>query len=801
MRLNNVQRNAGYRDEYIYNIKTGKFYLRAQGDNYKEVTLPGNPDLPTDGGDGGDSNTGNPILETPDFSGSYQQASQEENYGPDVTDSLAVGTVFDVMVFAGQSNMVGRGNWTGVGNWPKSGTSYTMNYDMSGIGVQETTNSFRSKLDSSNGSMQTAFARVYGETAQRRTLLVPAAKGGAKIEEFTSGQVYYSMLLQAVQDAKDLCQAKGWVVNSFTIHWHQGESDQYNLGYAGDIGKYMADLKSIQESIDSDVPNTVDYWVIHRVGIDSGATHNAAVTSGDANKAWNILRAQSAVAAQNPNKFKLGYLNCAKLGGGLHYTQAGYNQWGEESGVIVSNLINDNQELNMWDDDPSLTDVWGVKPEMICTIDSDGKIQQFGTSNLTWPENPSTDADGNINAPLSVAAEDTFARELDDTTSFSIAMNYGSASSGYTRLVYGNPSDWFRVDNNNNAKFNTDETGRTTISLTSLGMTDASGVHIYSDGDGNLKAKNETTTSQNDSEIKSASIAFTAGSGGSIEITSLLDQVVDISIGGFAISTQGNFADYFSWLMFAPSRNVPVQTELFYKFDNSFIDLTNGVGAELTQSGAAPVYASNGDLNQKDTSTIITSNKSFSLKETDEWAFGFELSVPEDFAIDSENHRQPQLATTSSVVGASNTFIMALTLMGAYPMMRLRVDGKTNDVNVESIYTDDGAGTRFQYVAHYVPGSGQIDIYLDGTLTGSLENIAGFDTIFYSTPCKNGEIYTTNLHKTRVLIGSGINPATFLADPTLFNESDPVTSDNRIEMSKSSEIYWKSLEPVETELL
>lgn len=54
MRLNNVQRNAGYRDEYIYNIKTGKFYLRAQGDNYKEVTLPGNPDLPTGGGDGGD---------------------------------------------------------------------------------------------------------------------------------------------------------------------------------------------------------------------------------------------------------------------------------------------------------------------------------------------------------------------------------------------------------------------------------------------------------------------------------------------------------------------------------------------------------------------------------------------------------------------------------------------------------------------------------------------------------------------------------------------------------------------------
>ena len=42
-RLNNAQRKLGYRDEYVYNIKTGKFYTREEGDNYREVTLPTPP--------------------------------------------------------------------------------------------------------------------------------------------------------------------------------------------------------------------------------------------------------------------------------------------------------------------------------------------------------------------------------------------------------------------------------------------------------------------------------------------------------------------------------------------------------------------------------------------------------------------------------------------------------------------------------------------------------------------------------------------------------------------------------------
>lgn len=42
-RLNNAQRKLGYRDEYVYNVNTGKFYVRVPGDNYKEVTLPTPP--------------------------------------------------------------------------------------------------------------------------------------------------------------------------------------------------------------------------------------------------------------------------------------------------------------------------------------------------------------------------------------------------------------------------------------------------------------------------------------------------------------------------------------------------------------------------------------------------------------------------------------------------------------------------------------------------------------------------------------------------------------------------------------
>ena len=39
-KLSNAQRKLGYRDEYVYNAKTQKFYVRIPGENYKEVTLP-----------------------------------------------------------------------------------------------------------------------------------------------------------------------------------------------------------------------------------------------------------------------------------------------------------------------------------------------------------------------------------------------------------------------------------------------------------------------------------------------------------------------------------------------------------------------------------------------------------------------------------------------------------------------------------------------------------------------------------------------------------------------------------------
>ena len=43
MGLNNAQRALGYRDEYVYNINTDKWYIRTPGDNYREVTPGPNP--------------------------------------------------------------------------------------------------------------------------------------------------------------------------------------------------------------------------------------------------------------------------------------------------------------------------------------------------------------------------------------------------------------------------------------------------------------------------------------------------------------------------------------------------------------------------------------------------------------------------------------------------------------------------------------------------------------------------------------------------------------------------------------
>ena len=41
--LSSAQRKLGYREHYVYNVKTKKFYERLPGENYREVTLPVDP--------------------------------------------------------------------------------------------------------------------------------------------------------------------------------------------------------------------------------------------------------------------------------------------------------------------------------------------------------------------------------------------------------------------------------------------------------------------------------------------------------------------------------------------------------------------------------------------------------------------------------------------------------------------------------------------------------------------------------------------------------------------------------------
>ena len=783
MGFNNVQRGFGYRDEYIYNVKTGKFYLRTPGDNYKEVTLPGSPDIPEGGGSGGDgsggdggdnsggggdggSNSGgggNPGLETPDFSGSYQQASQQVNLGADVSGDIPAGTVFDVMVFSGQSNMVGRGTWNLVGNWPKSGTSYTMNYDMSGTGVQETTNSFRSAIDTSDGCMQTAFARVYGEAAQRRTLLVPAAKGGSTIADYQPGGTYFTMLTNAIGNAKSLCDAKGWVINSFTVHWHQGENDQYDNGVAGDIPRYMNALDNVQLELEDQHPGVIDNWFIHRVG---------TIIAEPAQAGWNILRAQSTLCAQQPDTYKIAHLGLAAMTNTLHYSQAGYNQWGEESAAIVNNSINNNIEVNMWTEDPSLSDVWGEKPEVLVTIKPDGTLTTFGAASLPGlPTDFTTDEDGNIASALNYTfPPSTFgSSELATSSIWSVAIAYGNFA-GYARVVSGiSANDWLYIDTG--VKFNSDEAGRTTNSMSSLSFPDEAGVlFIYGDGT-NLCIENHSDSSLGGAVLNNS---VTYSGVGAITLTKLLDQLGGgASVSGIAISSTGKFAPYFGHLLFAPSRvDSSSYTDIFYQFNNDFIDLSGGTGAPLSykENPTPAVYATSGALvaSGPDQQGDIDHLKNWNFKMSDEFTLGMEFSVADGYVFSETDEPQSHsiwMAELSSTEGASCMFYS--NLFNAVHTIRFRVNGITADVDIRNILENDGAGTKFTWVAQWLPTESTFNFYLNGLLVKSTTPTWGTLSLrnFPKIGIKDAQIaqeIQTDYSKVRVVTGSTPDPTTFL---------------------------------------
>ena len=159
MGLNNVQRGFGYRDEYIYNVKTGKFYLKAPGDNYTETTLPGNPE----------------------------------------TGSATAGETH-AFILAGQSNMVGRATYDGGSTVPP----FVQQVNQSGDFVLPTYPLRHVDPNDNNMGPDITFLQQYTEAhPEVNIVVIPSADGGTGFSDnnWNPGNTIYELMVSRVNAA------------------------------------------------------------------------------------------------------------------------------------------------------------------------------------------------------------------------------------------------------------------------------------------------------------------------------------------------------------------------------------------------------------------------------------------------------------------------------------------------------------------------------------------------------------------------------------------------------------------------
>lgn len=360
-------------------------------------------------------------------------APQEDNYLP--MEVPTAGQTFDIHIMIGQSNMMGRGDFKKVTTSPPQGTSYTWNFGEDGL--RPTTNSFTHNADSSNAGFITGYAKSLYQNSSigRKVIICPAARGNTSLPEWLPGTDLYNGIISTFTSLKAYMETNNLIMGNICINMHQGESDMHGNGAKGNGIVYLNNLHQIRWALQEDFPE-LNEFIIHRVGIDAPANYENS-------KYFRIMQAQHAAAYLSPDLFKLGYLACASFYGtsdqnDVHYTQEGYNRWGDEAGgYVIDGLENDNWlDPNDISQDPSYQFVAGANIDVFITSANNTIISK----NLENPENyivPSQGSLGQLSAsiPLTTPINQDWSQ---DSSFFMSISGYDTNSGNSIKLINDN---------------------------------------------------------------------------------------------------------------------------------------------------------------------------------------------------------------------------------------------------------------------------------------------------------------------------------------------------------------------------
>lgn len=257
--------------------------------------------------------------------------------------------VFDLCLFAGQSNMAGRG----ISNqqWPETAPTIVLGagYEFKAISnpkyISPISEPFGKYENNPNGiddgtlktgSMVTAFANAYyANNGNIPIIAVSASKGGSGIDDWQPNTAYLNDAVARFNAAKAFAISRGYTIRHMFLVWCQGEHDWET---------YSTYSTRWQNMFDVFKANGIEKCLMVRIG---------NTNTGDGHFA-NIIATETIMAQENEDIIMVStdFAGMAERGlmqDDLHYYQKGYNECGKNAGINSAFYVVTGKEPTMYD--------------------------------------------------------------------------------------------------------------------------------------------------------------------------------------------------------------------------------------------------------------------------------------------------------------------------------------------------------------------------------------------------------------------------------------------------------------------
>lgn len=178
---------------------------------------------------------------SPEIADILQEFQQEQNV---VTAEPNQEKEVDIVLFLGQSNMVGQGYSKDVTVNVKQQAGFEMRFNSSNsvAGIKYLKNS-----TTLNTSLIPAFANAYYNNTGVPIIAIESAVSGSSIKEWQSGKPYYETAKRKLLNTINYVQThpENFKLRHVYMVWYQGETDSPNLAYESQLNTLFTNMKNI----------------------------------------------------------------------------------------------------------------------------------------------------------------------------------------------------------------------------------------------------------------------------------------------------------------------------------------------------------------------------------------------------------------------------------------------------------------------------------------------------------------------------------------------------------------------------